>query len=303
MSNIILIFLCLAAGKLLTRYNILPQDGYKTLNNLVIYICMPALAMLYIPQIKISSDLAFPISVMWIMFFFAVLYFLLLRKIFKTDKKTTGALILTAGLSNTAFIGFPILLALLGEEGLKTGIVIDQTGSFFVLATGGVITGSIASEEKISVKTIFKKIIIFPPFAGFVIGAIINLSGLIIPNLINDIFRSLGSVLIVLALVSVGMQLKIKGLNSHTRNIFFGLSYKLIIAPLIIFVLFYLIFRERGVVVDACLLETAMSPMIMGAVMAQNYGLNSDLANKMVGVGIPISFLTVAFWYYITTLV
>ncbi|MBN1634264.1 MAG: hypothetical protein JW917_08885 [Ignavibacteria bacterium] len=45
-----------------------------------------------------------------------------------------------------------------------------------------------------------------------------------------------------------------------------------------------------------------MSPMIMGAIMAENYGLNPNLANAMVSIGIPISFLTIAFWYYITTL-
>lgn len=302
MSNILLIFICLISGKLLTRYKILPREGYKTLNNIVIYICMPALAVLYIPQIRISSELAFPVSVMWIVFLSAVFFFLFVRKIFKLEKNTTGALILTGGLSNTAFIGFPVLLALLGEEGLKTGIVIDQAGSFFVLATGGVITGSIASKGEFSFKKIFKDIIVFPPFIGFVAGVIINLSGISLPEIVNDIFRKLGSVLIVLALVSVGMQLKIKGLNNHVRNLFIGLSYKLIIAPLIIFVLFYIVFKGKGVIIDACLLESAMSPMIMGAIMAENYGLNPKLASMMVGIGIPLSFFTIAFWYYISTL-
>lgn len=302
MSNIILIFICLVSGKLLTKYKVLPPDGYKTLNNLVIYICMPALGVLYIPQIKVSSELAFPVSVMWIVFLSSLLFFLLLKKLLKLDKKTTGALILTGGLSNTAFIGFPVLLVLLGEEGLKTGIVIDQAGSFFVLATGGVITGSVASKGNFSVKKIFKDIIIFPPFIGFIAGAIINISGFNLPDIINNILRSLGSVLIVLALVSVGMQLKIKGLDNHIKNLFIGLSYKLLIAPLIIFVLFYLVFKGRGVIVDACLIESAMSPMIMGAIMADNYGLNPNLANAMVSIGIPLSFLTISFWYYITTL-
>lgn len=302
MSNIILIFICLISGKLLTKYKVLPPDGYKILNNFIIYICMPALAVLYIPKIKISGELVFPVSVMWIVFITAVLFFLLIKKILKWDKKTIGALILTGGLSNTAFIGFPVLLALLGEEGLKTGIVIDQAGSFFVLATGGVITGSIASKGEFSFKKIFKDIFIFPPFFGFILGVIINLSGVVVPEIINEILSKLGSILIVLALVSVGMQLQIKDLNNYLTNLAAGLSYKLIMAPLIIFILFYIIFKGRGVIVNACLIESAMSPMIMGAVMAENYGLNPKLAGMMVGIGIPLSFFTIAFWYYITTL-
>jgi predicted permease len=185
---------------------------------------------------------------------------------------------------------------------LKIGVIIDQAGSFFVLATAGVITCSIASKGKFSVKKIIKDIIIYPPFAGFLIGLIINISGIQVHPVINEILQKLGSVMIILALISVGMQLNFKGLNIHIKNLFIGLSYKLIIAPLIIYILFYLILKGRGLVVDVSLIESAMPPMVMGAVMAVSYDLNSELANMMVGIGIPLSFFTILMWYYITIL-
>jgi hypothetical protein len=302
MSNILLIFICLIAGNLLVRSGILPKEGFKILNNIIIYICLPALAILYIPQIKLSVEMSFPISVMWIVFLSSVLFFIILQKIFKWDKKTTGALIMTAGLCNSAFIGFPVLLAMFGEEGLKIGIIIDQAGSFFVLATGGVITCSIASKGKFSIGKIIKNIIVYPPFAGFIIGLIINITGIQIHHVINDILVKLGSVMIILALLSVGMQLNSSGLNIHIKNLFIGLSYKLIIAPLIIFILFYFVFQGRGLAVDVSLIESAMPPMVMGAVMAVSYDLNPELANMMVGIGIPVSFFTIILWYYITLL-
>lgn len=302
MSNIVLIFVCLIAGNLFVRSRILPKEGFKILNNIIIYICLPALAILYIPKIILTAEMTFPVTVMWIVFLCSVLFFMVLQKIFKWDKKTTGALIITSGLCNSAFIGFPVLLAMFGEEGLKIGIIIDQAGSFFVLATGGVITCSIASKEKFSIGKIIKDIIIYPPFAGFIIGLIINLSGIEVPYLINEILQKLGSLMIILALISVGMQINFKGLNIHIKNLFLGLSYKLIIAPLIILILFYLILKGRGLVVDVSLIESAMPPMVMGAVMAVSYDLNPELANMMVGIGIPVSFFTILMWYYITTL-
>jgi predicted permease len=47
----------------------------------------------------------------------------------------TGCLILTAGLGNTSFLGFPIIEALYGQEGMKTAILVDQPGTFVVLST------------------------------------------------------------------------------------------------------------------------------------------------------------------------
>ena len=302
MNNIILIFICLVAGNLLVRFGILHKEGYKVLNNIIIYICLPALAILYIPQIKLTGEMSFPISVMWIVFLSSILFFVVLQNIFKWDKKTTGTLIMTAGLCNSAFIGFPVLLAFFGEEGLKIGVIIDQAGSFIVLATGGVITCSIASKGQFSIKKIVKDIIIYPPFAGFLIGLIINLSGVPVHPVINEILQKLGSVMIILALISVGMQLKFQGLNIHIKSLIIGLSYKLLIAPLIVFILFYLIFKGNSLIVDVSLIESAMPPMVMGAVMAVSYELNSELANMMVGLGIPLSFFTIALWYYITTL-
>ena len=302
MSNIVLIVICLIAGNILVRSGILQKGEFKILNNIIIYICLPALAILYIPQIELSTEMSFPVTVMWIVFLCSVIFFLVLQKIFKWDKKTTGALIMTAGLCNSAFIGFPVLLAMFGEEGLKIGIIIDQAGSFFVLATGGVITCSIASKGKFSVRKIIKDIIIYPPFAGFIIGLIINITRIQVHWVINEILQKLGSVMIILALISVGMQLNFKGLDIHIKNLLIGLSYKLIIAPLIIFILFYLVLKGRGLAVDVSLIESSMPPMVMGAVIAVSYDLNPKLANMMVGIGIPVSFFTILMWYCIITL-
>lgn len=297
-----MIVICLIAGNILVRSGILQKGEFKILNNIIIYICLPALAILYIPQIELSTEMSFPVTVMWIVFLCSVIFFLVLQKIFKWDKKTTGALIMTAGLCNSAFIGFPVLLAMFGEEGLKIGIIIDQAGSFFVLATGGVITCSIASKGKFSVRKIIKDIIIYPPFAGFIIGLIINITRIQVHWVINEILQKLGSVMIILALISVGMQLNFKGLDIHIKNLLIGLSYKLIIAPLIIFILFYLVLKGRGLAVDVSLIESSMPPMVMGAVIAVSYDLNPKLANMMVGIGIPVSFFTILMWYCIITL-
>jgi hypothetical protein len=50
------------------------------------------------------------------------------------------------------------------------------------------------------------------------------------------------------------------------------------------------------------IIEIAMPPMVMGSVLAVSYDLNPKLANLMVGIGIPLSFITIFIWYFILNL-
>jgi hypothetical protein len=59
------------------------------------------------------------------------------------------------------------------------------------------------------------------------------------------------------------------------------------------------IFNEKSIDSQGSLMQMAMSPMIMGAILASDFNLNPKLANFMVGIGIPLSFFTIIFWYLI----
>jgi predicted permease len=42
-----------------------------------------------------------------------------------------------------------------------------------------------------------------------------------------------------------------------------------------------------------------MAPMITGCILASSYGLKPRLSSMMIGFGIPISFITLLFWYFV----
>ena len=299
MANIILIIICFLTGILLQRVKSFPKDAYKAFNFIIINLSLPALALLYIPQIKIDSQIVFPIASMWIVFGFAIIVFMALGKIFRWDKATVGALIMTAGLCNSSFVGFPILMTMFGEEGLKVGVVIDQAGSFVVLATAGVIVSSVFASKEFKVTIILKDIIIYPPFIAFVIAIVLKYFGYEHSETTKSILERLGSLIVILALISVGLQLKVSLREIPFKEMFYGLTFKLLLAPALIYIIYFVIAKGRGMSVDVSLIESAMPPMVMGSVMAVSYNLNPKLANLMVGIGIPLSFLTLAFWYFL----
>jgi len=75
-----------------------------------------------------------------------------------------------------------------------------------------------------------------------------------------------------------------------------GLSFKLFLAPIIFIILYVFLLSTRTFPVKITILQSAMAPMILGAVLAEEFGLNAEIANLMVGVGIPISIITVFCW-------
>ena len=284
---------------LLVRIKAFPENAYKAINSLIIYVTLPALTLYYIPQIEIKNELIFPALIIWIIFLLSVPFFIFCGKIFKWDKKTTGALILTGGLANTSFVGFPVLLALFGEEGLKVGVIIDQAGSFLVLSTLGIITASVYSSGTYSLKKIGIDILKYPSFTAFIISLIMIVWGVKHNDISSSILYKLGSPTIILALISVGMQLKPKVDSLLWKELSTGLIYKLLLAPAVVFIAGLYFFKSNGLVFQVSIIESAMPPMVMGSVLATQFNLNPRLANFMVGIGIPLSAITLALWWWV----
>ncbi len=299
MDNIILLFGCLLLGVLFQRIPNFPKNSHQVLNQFVIYVSIPAMALFYIPKIEINSTLLFPLGVPWIGFGLSFLFFYGLGKIFGWSKKLTGCLIVVAGLGNTSFVGFPVIEALFGKKGIETAIIVDQPGSFVVMATLGILVATMYSKETPSARTLLTKILKFPPFIAFFLALALNIFAIDFPLPLQSAFERVGATVSPIALVAVGLQLKFERRSMHWPFLGLGLLFKLVITPLF-FILFYkIILKAEGLPIDVSIIEAAMAPMITGAIIATNYGLKPKLSNMMVGVGIPLSFLTLAIWYFI----
>lgn len=299
MGDLLIIPFCLLVGYILQKTNLFPAESYKILNSILIYICLPALTLLYIPEVEINTNLLFPTITCWLMFGISIVVFWGLRKPLKLDNRTTGALILTSGLANTSFVGFPVLIAAFGEEGLKVGVVIDSAGSFLIISTVSIFVASFFAGEKVSIKNTLLNVIKFPPFIFFLIALILKFSGYSYSQWVKSFLHRIGDPVIFLALISVGFQLRLELEKQIVKELVIGLSLKMIIIPLLIYLLFMLWLDRNSIYFKASIIEAAMPPMVMGAVLATTFGLNPKLANIMVGAGILASAVTLPLWLYI----
>jgi predicted permease len=299
MEQLILIAVCLLLGIIFQHIKVIPQNTYLALNNFVIYVSLPAVTLLYVPKLPFSTSLWMPVSTAWLVFLVSAVFFKIMQGFLHFDKRTLGCLILTCGLFNSSFIGFPVIKALYGDTGLQMAIMVDQPGSFVVLSTLGITAAAWFSTGKPEWKQVLQKIYSFPPLWGFAIAFTMRLMNWHHTEGIESILKTLAATMTPLALIAVGLQLKWNMDGVFIKELFGGLFYKLAVAPAMIFALFIIIFQTKNLAAQVSVMEAAMAPMITGAILATKYELNPRLASILVGVGIPLSFLTLAFWYFL----
>ena len=297
MNNLILLVLCFVAGVLLHRYKRMPVNTPAVLNSFIIHISLPSLTLLYVHDLKLDGDVWLMAAMAWIYFGLSVWFFRMVGKRMNLPRRTVGALILTGGLGNTSYLGLPMIEAYYGHQGLASGIIVDQLGSFLVLSTLGILVAGIYSTGAPTVGAMAKRIAFFPPFIALVIAVL--LIPMDYPEWLSVILKRMGDTLAPLALLSVGFQLRLGHLAGNGKKLAIGLGFKLVLAPLVLLLLYVPLLGAHGEAIQITLFEAAMPPMITAAILATEHDLDPPFATLMVAVGLVISFVTLTAWWWL----
>jgi predicted permease len=295
MTNIILLFVCLIAGMLLRFGRRMPDNAHAALNGFIIHLSLPALILGQLHGLRLTRDLLLPVLMPWLLFGLSAAVLVLAARILRFSASVTGALILTAGLANTSFVGLPMIEAFYGAKDLSTGILIDQLGSYLVLSTFGIIVACLFSAGAASGREIARRIVTFPPLIALMLAFL--LMPVTYPQWAVGLLHRLGNTLAPLALVSVGLQLRLDQVAGHRVALGVGLGFKLVVGPLLIALIYVVLLSRSDETTRVTVFESAMGPMIGGSIVAIQHGLSPPLTTLMVGIGITLSFVTVPLWY------
>lgn len=297
MSNLLLLLVCLSIGILLRRLKSFSEESPSVLNTIIIYVCLPAVTLLNSTEIHFNRNLLLPILMPYLLYIGSFIFFNLVAPFINIDSNTKGALILTAGISSISFIGFPIFEVLFGKEGLQTGILMSQAGSFVVCGTLGIFTASYYSSADFSMKAVFLNIFKFPPFIAFCVALVLNTLDWHFPLWSKQILEKIGTPFSFLALLSIGLQINFQKNQLDLKALFYGLLYKLVLAPLFIFLIYIIILGEYTPIGKLCVIGATLGSMNTATIVAITYKLNPSLATQMVSVSVPLSLINAAIWY------
>ncbi len=308
-------FLVIAIGLLagwgLRRTGRFSATAPAALNTYVISVALPALVLSQLPPFlrelasregSFGAGLLFLPLIPWILFGLSIPCFVLLYRIGWIDRGQLGQLVLSAGLGNTSFVGLPLIEALLGPGQVPRVILLDQLGTFLALSLGGTLwiswmKSGESGQPKFSGKRFARDLSRFPPFVSVVLAVlIVPMGGL--PEAWQTALARIGETLVPVAMVAVGSQIGVgfATFRSEGRALAFGLGYKLVLAPLVIFGLMGKGLGITGSDFEVGVLEAAMAPMITSTVLAMEAGFAPSLGALMLGIGIPLSLVTVPLW-------
>ena len=290
----------LFCGVVLQFFPGFPKEKVALLGkNYLIYLALPALALLHIPPLQLKWDLLLAPSSAWFTFLLSWVFFAFLGSKFGWDKRTTGCLILVSGLGNTSFLGFPILELLYGKEALPTAFLIDQGGSFLLVSTVGVYIGSRYGNGGRSVLQVFKKMILFPPFLLLLATLLMSYFRLALPSMFLPWLQGIGTSMAPVAMAVIGLTMSLDNKWTQNKYLWYGLGYRLLLAPACVWLIYGLILPSDSLTLKVFVLESGMAPMISGALLAMEFGLQPRLATLLAGLGIPLCGISLLLWQFL----
>jgi malate permease and related proteins len=293
-ENFVLIALFLLLGVLFRRIKAFPRDFAHALNLFALYVSLPALILLKVPQLTFTREMAVAALTPWGMLILSVALVLAGARFFRWSRSITGVLLLVVPVGNTSFMGVPMVQAFFGEAGIPFLIVYDQFGTILIFATyGSLILALYGREGSFSWIAAARRLFFFPPFAALMIGLILRPS---YPEKVALALGDIATTLIPLVMTAIGFQLTLRLKPVVLAPLGFGLGVKLLVAPLAGWLVFRLA-GMHGLAVDIAIFEAGMPPMVTAAALAVAAGMDAELSVSLAALGLFLAFGTLPLIY------
>lgn len=289
-----LVLAMLALGYLFQRLRVLPGDAPQTLNLVVLYVCLPAAVLRYVPRLHPEPALLGVIAVPWLLLGATVAVVLALSRWLRFRRDETAVLLLTVALGNTSFLGYPLTRALVGEHALPYAVVYDQFGTFLVLSTFGLwVLAHYGGEHRPSLREMALRVAKFPPLWALLAGFTVMPAQP--PAWLDNGLQRLSDALLPLAMLTIGLSVRFALPRDELKPLAAGLVLKLAVMPALALVLVPVL-GLHGEMARTTVLEAAMPSMVTAGALAIAHGLAPRLAAAMVGYGLLLSLLTLPLW-------
>jgi predicted permease len=287
----------LLLGRALGAAGVLPESTPDALNAVVLHVCLPASILLHASALDFSPAMARIAVVPWLLMGLSALLVLGAARIARWPEPTVGVLLLAIPLGNTAFLGYPLVAALLGEAALPYAVVYDQFGTFVMLSTAGLfVVARYGHGSPPGAAQILGRVLRFPPFIALIVALLLMPDRY--PAPVEAVLRRLSDALLPLVGIAIGMQVRLRLPREALGPLAFGLAGKLLLLPAAALALAAGLGIE-GAAREAVVLESAMPTMITAMALAATARLAPALGAALVGYGIVLSVALLPLWLWV----
>jgi predicted permease len=262
------------------------KPDLSIVSDIVIYIALPALAITSMLDKKIVLANAARIwgSAVFVIIGVGVIAFI----IFTLLKKKHSGLYLPISIMNAVNIPFPIIYLVYGSEGLYAATLYMIPCSILTYSLGIYIASG--KDWKTSLKEVFK----IPPIYASLIGLILNLFEVSVPDIILRPLEIIGLMTIPLVLLVLGNNLsRMKSITSIPTTLLS--SFLRVGVGLGLGLLAVELFDLTGILRAVVILESAMPAAVNAAIITTRYKNEAELVSSVVFVTTIASLVTIPF--------
>jgi malate permease and related proteins len=296
-DSFLLILLLLALGKMAARLRMLPDNAAETLNQFALMICLPAAVLRFAPQLQFDASLVGLVAIPWLLLAASALAVYGIAHLMKLGRGERAVLLLCVPLGNTSFLGYPLIEAFLGREGLPYAVIYDQFGSFVILSTWALwVLARYGGDHPPAARDMLLRMVRFPPFIAMLFALTVMPAEP--PPVVATLLVRLSDALLPIVALAIGLQLRFRVPRRERAPLAVGLGLKMLLLPALAWPM-ALAFGLQPIAVQAAVLESAMAPMITAAALAISHRLAPGLAAALVGFGTPLSLLTLPLWLWL----
>ena len=272
-------------------FKIIFQDNSKQLVDFIIYFSLPAIVFSKIYPLSLDTKILWLILMFMGIIFFNLFLSYTIGKIMRLSRVTLATFMIMATFGNTSFIGFSYIDAFYGQDYIVYGVIYDIFGSFLLLVSVGMIIITWGSGRKNSILNISKSIFLFPPMIMFIIT--IFAKNFEVPKFLIYTSTNLGATLVPIAMIAIGMKLELKHIFTKLHIVTVAVVLKMLIIPIIVLFVFKYFYGIDETWVKVTIIEVAMPPMTMAAVLAIKGGLDEKIAINSLVLGVIVSLFTI----------
>ena len=277
------IFAIGACGFLLGKMRTFDVAAAFSINKFVMFVCMPALCIEFLALAHVES---FDFVLLFGYFLSEVILFSLgvfiSKYIFRLLNSEALLIGLALALTNHVLFVLPIADELF-EEAKTLTIISIITMDGLVIFSLTLIAMDILSNSDQPLSVTIKAIFTNPPLVGIVIGLVVSLNNLELPRGIMFFLEKLGGTATPALLFSLGIMLSYQKKITPTKLIVSMSSLKLIIHPLLAWLIITLLFGGHYPEIHSTALMVAAAPSgVMAYMLAVNYNVSVDRISPII---------------------
>ncbi len=303
LNGVLTIVIMIAVGFYLERKGWFSEESVALISRLVNFVCLPTYMLTNIlanfkhdQLITLSHGLIVPIISMLAGYAISIL----IAKLIGVPRAHRGIFSICVAFSNTIFIGLPLGIALFGDAGAPYIMIyyMVNTTLFWTIGFHDLAIGSGAEAPLFSKKTL--KSIMSPPLMGFLLGVVMVLLELSLPEAIFKSFHYLGSMTTPLAMLFIGIAMSKTNWQEIAvgKELVVAMLGRYLICPWIVFLIIPF-FHLDAMMEKVFVIMAAMPAMTNTAIVAKGYGGDYKYAAMLTAVSTVLAVVAIPFYMWV----